>query len=65
MAFLADGRVAMSDYYTDFPRPTIGPCFGVPKPEEFENTVTILDPRIAPVISVQSLNPTRRRIVRR
>jgi hypothetical protein len=65
VAFLADGRVAMSDYYPAFPRTMVGPCVNVSKPEEFENTVTIIDPRIAPVISVQSLNPTRRRIIRR
>lgn len=64
MAFLPDGRVAMSDYY--LPILTLGhPCRLTPKPDTFRNTVTILDPRIAPVLSVQPLSPTRRRTVRR
>ncbi len=57
--FLSDGRVAMADYYPDLPHS--GPCIGVPKPAEFQNVVTILDPRIAPVLSVQSLDAVRRR----
>ncbi len=63
MAFLSDGRVAMSDQYPDLPRLAIAPnpCWGAVKPVEYRNTVTILDPRIAPVFSVESLGAVRRR----
>ncbi len=64
IAFLPDGRVAMSDYYWAIL--SLGhPCRLVPKAETFRNTVTILDPRMAPVLSVEPLDPTRRRTVRR
>ena len=58
---LSDGRVVMADYYPDIPDTTISPCFHVPKPDGFENTITILDPRIAPVMSVEPLGRTSRR----
>ena len=67
LTFLADGRVAMSDYYPDLPRSAFSPnpCMNLRKPDEFRNVVTILDPRLAPVASVEQLNPApRRRIVR-
>lgn len=61
LAFLADGRVAMSDYYPEIAFTLLDPCRTVPKPDAFRNTVTILDPRLAPVQSVQPLNPLPRR----
>ena len=63
-AFLSGGSVAVSDYYLFAPRGLGGPCAGVPY--DFQNTITILDPRIVPVLSVESLEPpTRRRRARR
>ncbi len=66
LAFLADGRVAMSDFYPEIAFTLLDPCRSVPRPETLRNTVTILDPRVAPVQSVEPLNPLpRRRLVRR
>ena len=60
-AFLADGRVAMTDYYRNGPRPMIGPCAGVMRPAGARNAITVLDPRIAPVLSIELLEPPVRR----
>jgi hypothetical protein len=65
MAMLSGGRVAMADYYPDIPRSGISPCRDVPRPAGAVNTITILDPAIAPVLSVEQLNrPQRRRSAR-
>jgi hypothetical protein len=64
LAFLADGRVAMAEYYPDIPRSLPAPappCAGVRRPADFKNTVTIFDPWLVPVLSVESLNRTPRR----
>ena len=61
LAILSDGRVAMADYFPDYPRSGIDPCFHVPRPAGQENAITIVDPRIAPVLSVEPLLPTPRR----
>jgi len=64
-AFLSDGRVAMTDFYWIVARAFVGPCVGVSRPEGARNTITILDPRLAPVLSVEVLErPTRRRTTR-
>ena len=67
MTVLSDGRIAMADYYPDIPRPAIAPavpCFGARKPAELRNTVTVLDPRLLPVISIDALDGKRRRSTR-
>jgi hypothetical protein len=65
MTFLSDGRVAMLDYYTNVANGTISPCFGVARPADSPNTITIVDPRLVPVLSIQSLDgPSRRRASR-
>lgn len=61
LTFLADGRVAMSDYYLIVAHALIGPCLRVVRPEAARNTITIVDPRIAPVLSVETLDRTTRR----
>lgn len=61
LAFLSGGRVAMTDFYWLAPRPMVGPCVGVPRPEEAKNTITILDPRLAPVLSIEMLERSSRR----
>jgi sugar lactone lactonase YvrE len=61
MTFLTDGRIAMADHFPDFARAGIDPCFGNRRPPELVNTITIVDPRIAPVISVEALGRTSRR----
>lgn len=64
-AALADGRVAMTDYY-----PLIGyrpedHCAMTQRAFPQENEITILDPAVAPVLSVEQLNVApRRRITR-
>jgi hypothetical protein len=60
-AFLGDGRVAMTDYYRMGPRPMVGPCAGVARPAGATNTIAILDPRVAPVLSIELLEPPIRR----
>lgn len=63
--FLADGRVAMSDYYLIVAQTLLSPCLRVVRPEGAKNTITILDPRIAPVVSTETLErPSRRRSAR-
>lgn len=64
MAFLSDGRVAMTDYYRELARALIDPCLRVPRPEGAENTITIVDPRLAPVLSVETLSYWKRRSAR-
>ena len=59
MAFLSDGRVAMADHYPDIPNS--GPCLGARLPADFRNTITIFDPALLPVLSVEPLNRTSRR----
>jgi len=61
VAFLSDGRVAMTDYYLIAAQTFLSPCFRVPRPEEAKNTITILDPRTAPVLSIETLERTNRR----
>lgn len=61
LAVLSDGRVAMADYFPDQPRSGIDPCFHVPRPAGQENAITIVDPRFAPVLSIEPLVPTQRR----
>ncbi|MGZ5442587.1 MAG: Vgb family protein [Thermoanaerobaculia bacterium] len=61
LAFLSDGRVAMTDFYWLGPRPMVGPCAGVPRPDAAKNTITILDPRLAPVLSIEVLERSNRR----
>ena len=64
MAFLSDGRVAMADHYPDIPVSLPSPpppCYRVRRPDDFRNTITIFDPSLAPVLSVESLNRTPRR----
>lgn len=65
LAFLSDGRVAMTDYYRELVRTLIHPCLRVPRPEGAKNTITLLDPRLAPVLSVETLSPSKRRAGRR
>lgn len=60
-AFLADGRVAMSDYYLLVANTLLSPCLRVARPEAAKNTITILDPRIAPVLSIEALERSSRR----
>lgn len=66
MVVLHDGRVAMADYY-----PLIGwrpedPCATMRHDFARTNTLTILDPALAPVRSIEQLNPVpRRRVIRR
>lgn len=65
MAMLSGGRIAMSDYYPDIPLSGVSPCRSIPRPAGAVNTITILDPGIAPVLSVEQLNrPPRRRSAR-
>lgn len=64
-AFLSDGRAAMSDYYMDGPRTLLSPCLRVPRPDDAKNTITILDPRLAPVLSIETLDRTNRRRISR
>lgn len=64
MTFLSDGRVAMADHYPDIPYPLIAPpppCKSVKRPADFQNTITIVDPTLLPVLSVETLNRTSRR----
>ncbi|HYC92203.1 MAG TPA: hypothetical protein VEO54_23540 [Thermoanaerobaculia bacterium] len=63
MVFLSGGRVAMADFYPDIPIPASAPppCGDPTWKPEFRNTLTIFDPRIVPVISVEALNRTSRR----
>lgn len=65
LTFLADGRVAMSDYYLLVANTLLSPCLRVVRPEAAKNTITILDPRFAPVLSIEPLErPSRRRSAR-
>jgi streptogramin lyase len=57
MTFLRDGRVAMSDYTYNTVDTGSCPVKGTPR----DYTVTVFDPRIVPVISVETLVPTPRR----
>lgn len=60
-AELPDGRLAMADYYVNFATPP-GACrWDAPGRDV---SVTILDPGVAPVQSVEQLNPVRRRASR-
>ena len=61
MAFLSGGRVAMTDYYMIVANTLLSPCLRVPRPEGARNTITILDPRLAPVLSVEALERSSRR----
>ncbi len=61
MTFLSDGRVAMADQYPNFVRTLLDPCLHVPKLAGLVNTITVVDPRIAPVLSVEALSPLPRR----
>ncbi|HEX6088044.1 MAG TPA: hypothetical protein VF266_26175 [Thermoanaerobaculia bacterium] len=61
MDFLSDGRVAMADHYADIPRTGTNPCLGARRPADLNNTITIVDPRLLPVLSVEVLNRTPRR----
>lgn len=65
LAFLSDGRVAMTDYYRELARTLLDPCLRVPRPEGAQNAITILDPRLARVLSVETLGPSKRRAARR
>lgn len=58
---MADGRVALADYYQNFAAPP-GRCVWDAPGRDV--SVTILDPRILPVHSVEQLNPVRRRSAR-
>lgn len=61
VAALPDGRVALADYYWNFAAPP-GTCnWSAPGRDA---SVTIVDPRIAPVQSVELLSPMRRRSAR-
>lgn len=64
MTFLADGRVAMTDYYMIVAHTLLSPCLRVARPREAKNTITILDPRLAPVLSVEALSRSKRRSAR-
>ena len=60
-ALLPDGRVALADYYLAVAWPP-GACdWNFPGRD---TSITILDPRVAPVLSVEQLNPVRRRSAR-
>jgi hypothetical protein len=61
LAFLSDGRVAMADHFPDIPRSGLSPCMGASKPADMVNTITILDPRIAPIAGFEQLGPPGRR----
>lgn len=61
MTFLSDGRVAMADYYPRFARNLLSPCLRSQRPAGFDNTVTILDPNVAPILSIDPLTRTQRR----
>ncbi|HEX8410703.1 MAG TPA: hypothetical protein VF883_17700 [Thermoanaerobaculia bacterium] len=61
LTFLADGRVAMSDYYLLVVNTLLSPCRRVVRPEAAKNTITILDPRLAPVLSIETLERSSRR----
>ena len=63
-AILPDGRVAMTDYRSEFHSWPWDTCRD--NTLRSDRTLTILDPAIAPVASVEQLNPApRRRLVRR
>lgn len=64
LAFLSDGRVAMTDYYREIADTLLSPCLRVPRPEGAKNIITILDPRVAPVLSVETLGRSKRRAAR-
>jgi hypothetical protein len=62
MTALADGRVAVADYYPGVAYTPETYC--PPRPADMQDTITILDPRIATVLSSEQLNPARRRTSR-
>jgi streptogramin lyase len=59
-AVAPDGRVAMTDYYPLYGYIPEHPCASEELPDA-QNTLTVLDPSVAPVIEVRSLNPRVRR----
>lgn len=66
LTFLSDGRVAMADHFPDVARPLISPCVGTKRPAGQVNVITIVDPRLAPIASIELLTvPPRRRAARR
>lgn len=63
-AVLPNGRVAMTDYHPDFGYRDWDPC--LKSPIVLENALTILDPAVAPILSIEQLNTVpRRRTARR
>lgn len=65
LSILPDGRVAMAQYSAKSGSEW-DPCASVTYASDIVATLTILDPAIAPIASIEQLNPVpRRRIVRR
>jgi sugar lactone lactonase YvrE len=61
MTTFSDGRLAMSDFYPNIPRSLIAPSPCWPRTAEYQNTITIIDPRVLPVESIDPLIPTSKR----